>query len=98
MNLLPKGIDRNLGIFGQTGSGKSYALGLLLEELHLKTSYNIVVLDPNGDFTNFNQPLLDIEDFSRPNWKKIKSLKLILIPQSIPKLFREKDDRNKSDS
>lgn len=52
-----KGLKRPTGIFGQTGSGKSFALGILLEEIHLRTDYRLVVLDPNGDYVRFADPL-----------------------------------------
>ena len=43
------GFDRHTFLCGQSGSGKSYALGLLLEQLLLETDLRIVVLDPNSD-------------------------------------------------
>lgn len=36
---------------GQSGSGKTYALGVVLEQLLLHTELPILILDPNGDFT-----------------------------------------------
>jgi hydroxymethylpyrimidine pyrophosphatase-like HAD family hydrolase len=39
----------NLGIFGDSGSGKSWAAGLLAEGMH-QAGYQILVLDPEGDF------------------------------------------------
>jgi DNA helicase HerA-like ATPase len=44
------GFDRHTFFCGQSGSGKSYALGVVLERLLLETSLRIVVLDPNSDF------------------------------------------------
>jgi uncharacterized protein len=44
------GFDRHTFFCGQSGSGKSYALGTVLERLLLETSLQIVVLDPNSDF------------------------------------------------
>ena len=35
---------------GQSGSGKTYALGVVLEQLLLGTQLPILILDPNGDF------------------------------------------------
>jgi uncharacterized protein DUF87 len=43
------GFGRHTFLCGQSGSGKSYALGLILEQLLLRTSLPIVVLDPNSD-------------------------------------------------
>lgn len=45
------GFDRHTFLCGQSGSGKSYSLGVLLEQLLLETDLRIVVLDPNSDCT-----------------------------------------------
>jgi DNA helicase HerA-like ATPase len=45
------GFDRHTFLCGQSGSGKTYALGTILERLLAETSLRIVVLDPNSDFT-----------------------------------------------
>jgi len=37
-------------IVGQSGSGKSFFLGRLIEELVLQTKANLLILDPNADF------------------------------------------------
>jgi DNA helicase HerA-like ATPase len=44
------GFNRHTFLCGQSGSGKTYALGVLLEQLLLQTNLRIVVLDPNSDF------------------------------------------------
>ena len=41
----------NLGIVGDSGSGKSWLAGLLAEEM-LKQGYQICVIDPEGDYRN----------------------------------------------
>lgn len=48
--LAAEGFGRHTFLCGQSGSGKSYALGVILERLLLETSLRVVVLDPNGDF------------------------------------------------
>lgn len=40
---------------GQSGSGKTYALGVVLEQLLLHTELPLLVLDPNGDFTKIRE-------------------------------------------
>lgn len=40
---------RNLGVFGDSGSGKSWMVGLLAEGLHHE-DYQVLLLDPEGDF------------------------------------------------
>ncbi|HET92088.1 MAG TPA: response regulator [Chloroflexi bacterium] len=42
-------LNSNLGIFGSSGSGKSWLSGLLAEEL-LKQGYQICIIDPEGDY------------------------------------------------
>jgi len=42
--------DRHTFLCGQSGSGKTYALGTILERLLVETSLRIVILDPNSDF------------------------------------------------
>lgn len=44
---------KHTGIIAQSGSGKSYFLGRLVEEILLNTRANAVILDPNADFRNF---------------------------------------------
>ncbi len=42
-------VDGNIGIFGASGSGKSWLAGLLAEEL-LKQGYQVCIIDPEGDY------------------------------------------------
>lgn len=42
-------VENNLGIFGSSGSGKSWLTGLLAEEL-LKQKYQLCIIDPEGDY------------------------------------------------
>ncbi len=44
-----RGFRRHLAILAQTGAGKSYAAGVLLEEL-LKKGATVVILDPHADY------------------------------------------------
>lgn len=44
------GFDRHTFLCGQSGSGKTYSLGVILERLLLETSLRTVILDPNSDF------------------------------------------------
>ena len=41
--------DGNLGVFGDSGSGKSWVAGLLAEGMHY-TGYQVLLIDPEGDF------------------------------------------------
>lgn len=40
---------------GQSGSGKTYALGVVLEQLLLHTELPMLILDPNSDFVRLNE-------------------------------------------
>ena len=51
-NLRRTGFNRHTFMCGQSGSGKSYALGVLLEQLLIDTDVPIIVLDPNADFVD----------------------------------------------
>jgi DNA helicase HerA-like ATPase len=53
--LNPSGLMRHTGVFGQSGSGKSFSFGVVLEELFLRTEARIFVIDPNADFIKFGQ-------------------------------------------
>jgi len=44
------GFGRHTLLCGQSGSGKTYSLGVLLERLLMETSLRVVVLDPNSDY------------------------------------------------
>ena len=50
------GFGRHTFLCGQSGSGKTYSLGVLLEQLLMQTSLRIVVLDPNSDYVRLGQP------------------------------------------
>lgn len=44
------GFDRHTFLCGQSGSGKTYSLGVILERLLTETDLRMVILDPNSDF------------------------------------------------
>ena len=44
------GFNRHTFLCGQSGSGKTYSLGLILERLLTETDLRLVILDPNSDF------------------------------------------------
>jgi len=64
------GFNRHTAFLAQSGAGKSYALGVLLEELLAKTTARLVVLDPNGDFARIGElheaALLTVADSADP--------------------------------
>jgi len=54
--LLPHRFNRHTFWCGQSGSGKTYALGVVLEQLLLRTALPMVIFDPNADFVNISEP------------------------------------------
>ena len=51
--------NRHTFLCGQSGSGKTYALGAMLERLILNTELRVVVLDPNADFVGLGEARAD---------------------------------------
>ena len=56
------GFDRHTFLCGQSGSGKTYSLGLVLERLLVETDLRVVILDPNSDFVR----LADVREGAAP--------------------------------
>jgi uncharacterized protein len=55
-----RGFNRHTFLCGQSGSGKTYSLGLLLEQLVLHTRLPLLVLDPNGDHVHLGDTRGDV--------------------------------------
>jgi uncharacterized protein len=53
--LRANGFDRHTFLCGQSGSGKTFALGVILERLLLETDLKIIILDPNSDFVSLDR-------------------------------------------
>jgi DNA helicase HerA-like ATPase len=54
------GLSRHLAIIAQTGAGKSYLAGKVLEEL-LGLGATVVVLDPNSDYVQLRKVRADVD-------------------------------------
>ena len=54
VSITVRGFRRHLAILGQTGAGKSYTTGVLVEELFRKGA-TIVILDPHADYVFLSQ-------------------------------------------
>jgi DNA helicase HerA-like ATPase len=59
--LRPEKFNRHTFWCGQSGSGKTYALGVVLEELLLRTELPLVIIDPNADFVRLGEVREGIE-------------------------------------
>jgi hypothetical protein len=54
--LFPHRFNRHTFWCGQSGSGKTYALGVVIEQLLLHTALPMVIFDPNADFVRLREP------------------------------------------
>ena len=55
------GFGRHTFLCGQSGSGKTYSLGVLLERLLMETGLRLVVLDPNSDYVRLAETRADAD-------------------------------------
>jgi DNA helicase HerA-like ATPase len=55
------GFGRHTFLCGQSGSGKTYSLGVLLERLLMETGLRVVVLDPNSDYVRLAETRTDAD-------------------------------------
>jgi uncharacterized protein DUF87 len=55
--LRSQGFGRHTFLCGQSGSGKTYALGVILEQILLGTDLRMVIMDPNADFVRLGETL-----------------------------------------
>lgn len=53
--LRAEGFGRHTFLCGQSGAGKTFALGVVLERLLSDTDLRLVVLDPNGDYVGLGK-------------------------------------------
>jgi DNA helicase HerA-like ATPase len=59
--LMPAKLNRHTFWCGQSGSGKTYALGVALERILVQTRLPIVIFDANSDFVRLNTPRDDAD-------------------------------------
>jgi DNA helicase HerA-like ATPase len=64
-----RGFDRHTFFCGQSGSGKTYALGAVLEQLLLRTRLRIVVLDPNSDCVRLREVRPEVDATLAERWR-----------------------------
>ena len=58
------GFNRHTFLCGQSGSGKTFSLGVVLERLLLETSLPMIIIDPNSDFVRLGD-MRDKSSFDR---------------------------------
>ncbi|MEV8273553.1 DUF87 domain-containing protein [Microbacterium sp. NPDC077184] len=66
--LLPTKFNRHTFWCGQSGSGKTYALGVVLEQLIGATRLPVVILDPNSDFVRLGETRADADPAAASAW------------------------------
>lgn len=54
-SMLAGGFGRHTFLVGQSGSGKTYSLGVILEQLLLETDLRIIIIDPNSDYVHLRE-------------------------------------------
>jgi DNA helicase HerA-like ATPase len=59
--LVPNRLNRHTFWCGQSGSGKTYALGVALEQILLHTRLPMVIFDPNSDFVRLSETMPGVE-------------------------------------
>jgi len=66
----PNGLNRHLSIIAQTGAGKSYTTGVLIEELY-KMGASILVIDPHSDYVFLGQKAKDLSPVERSKYIRV---------------------------
>jgi DNA helicase HerA-like ATPase len=64
------GFDRHTFLCGQSGSGKTYGLGVVLDQLLLSTDLRIVILDPNSDFARLTETHPRAPEAEAERWRR----------------------------
>jgi hypothetical protein len=65
------GFDRHTFLCGQSGSGKTYSLGLILERLLADTELRLVILDPNSDYVRLGQVREDADPALAERYREV---------------------------
>ncbi|HUR61251.1 MAG TPA: ATP-binding protein [Candidatus Thermoplasmatota archaeon] len=73
--------QKHLSVLAKTGAGKSYTVGVILEEL-LKANVPLVILDPHGEYGSLRSPNLDDGEMEAMVRFKVK-------PKSFAKQVKE---------
>jgi DNA helicase HerA-like ATPase len=79
--LRASGFNRHTFLCGQSGSGKTYALGVVLEQLLVDTDLRMVVLDPNADFVHLGRIRPGV---AGPQADRIRSLDIRVLGATPP--------------
>lgn len=69
-HVLARKLNRHTFWCGQSGSGKTYALGVLLERVLLETRLPLVILDPNADFVGLGTVRDSADAATAATWRE----------------------------
>jgi DNA helicase HerA-like ATPase len=65
------GFGRHTFFCGQSGSGKTYSLGVVLEQIMLNTSLRVVILDPNSDAVRLASVREGADEAAAARWRAL---------------------------
>jgi DNA helicase HerA-like ATPase len=82
------GLNRHTFMCGQSGSGKTYSLGLLLEKVLAETSLRIVVLDPNSDYVGLGRIRDDADRSQATRYAHVPGVVRVWGDESADRLLR----------
>jgi DNA helicase HerA-like ATPase len=68
LQILKSALLHHTLVVGQSGSGKSFFVARLIEEILLRTGARVLLVDPNGDYRSFRKPI------DRPSWQHFEKL------------------------
>jgi len=71
-SLSARGFNRHTFLCGQSGSGKTFSLGIIVEQLLLETDLKLVIIDPNSDFVRLNE-LHSLEAVNRARYAPLSA-------------------------
>ena len=97
VGLVPKRLNRHTFWCGQSGSGKTFALGVALEQILMHTRLPVVVFDPNSDFVRLGEsrPGADEEERRLLDEREIRVLRPGDGPDALRIRFLEMSLRSK---
>ena len=84
-----KKIDAHTIVVAQSGSGKSFFLGRLVEEILLRTKSRCLILDPNGDFSRIDK--INTKIWKHPQYNKSKGIGIL--PHEELREFKQNWDK-----
>ena len=97
VGLVPKRLNRHTFWCGQSGSGKTFALGVALEQILMQTRLPVVIFDPNGDFVRLGESRPGADEAERTTFagRDIRVLRPGDGPDGLRIRFRDMSIRSK---